>query len=180
MFNMLLLNSFRIGYEDRNINGFGINIVALSMWYYGVVLPLLWYTAFKGFECFMFKLPYWAWIVLTIHLMLEQLNVVAMFRMRSLSAGRGGVPWYNNLGKGDEDVFVVIMHIVITGCGFFILSTELMEIQPFMFWLLLFISVTLFLHFLSYISGEKDKYYRQRQYLIDDDYDSKFYCSKEL
>ena len=87
MFYMLLLNSVRISYAERESNVHGANVVGIAMWFYGVVLPFCWYTAFKGVELFWFKLPYWAWIILTVHIVLEQLNVVAMFRLRSLAAG---------------------------------------------------------------------------------------------
>ena len=179
MFNMLLLNSVRISYAERESNVHGANVVGIAMWFYGVVLPFCWYTAFKGVELFLFKLPYWAWIILTVHIVLEQLNVVAMFRLRSLAAGKDGVPFYKNIGKGEDDVFNLGVYLCIVIFSFVILSTEIMEAPSLLFWPLLFIASTALFHFFNEISSAKERYYRARSHLISTCHERKFACEKK-
>ena len=179
MFNMLLLNSVRISYAERESNVHGANVVGIAMWFYGVVLPFCWYTAFKGVELFWFKLPYWAWIILTVHIVLEQLNVVAMFRLRSLAAGKDGVPFYKNIGKNDKDAFTVIFYLLATVSFHTVIATMVMEAPCPLFWPLLFLSMSLFTQVFYHISYYKTRYYNDRKKLIDICRERKFACDKK-
>lgn len=179
MFNMLLLNSIRVSYSEREENVYGSNVIGLAMWFYGIVLPLCWYAAIKGVEFFWFDVPEWAWVVLTIHLIVEQLSVVAMFRLRSLSVGKDGVPFYKNIGKGKDDVFNLEVYLCIVIFSFVILSTEIMEAPSLLFWPLLFIASTALFHFFNEISSAKERYYRDRSHLISICHERKFACEKK-
>ena len=179
MFNMLLLNSVRISYAERESNVHGANVVGIAMWFYGVVLPFFCYSAFKGVELFWFKLPYWAWIILTVHIVLEQVNVVAMFRLRSLAAGKDGVPFYKNIGKNDKDAFIVIFYLLATVSFHIVIATMVMEAPCPLFWPLLFLSMSLFTQVFYHISYYKTRYYNDRKKLIDICRERKFACDKK-
>ncbi len=179
MFNMLLLNSIRISYEDRQENRHGANVIGIAMWFYSIVLPTVWFTVFKAFEYFFFPLVGWVWMLLVLHLLCEQFSVIAMFRLRSFAAGSNGVPFYKNIGKNDDDMLTAVMYIMLSYSYLFVASTVYSEAPIIYFWPLLFTSTILVSHLMYHISTCKDKYYRFRNYSIGCCVDQKFHCDKD-
>lgn len=181
MFNMLLLNSIRMDYKDRGTNSLGLNVIIYAMWFYGLIQPMLYYAVMKGFEYFVFQLPYWAWIICSLILILDQLNVVAMFRIRNVADTGNGIPWYLNLGKSrsTDDVGSLILYLLSAIASIVVVSTILMETPPFTFWLVLFSATTVVMIYFYELSKAKDSYYRHRQSLMENDCDNKFACDKK-